>query len=256
MSLSLFLHRPSGLHRLHPLTKLSLAGFLLIAGLFWPGAWTAYGVFVALVLPLALWGQVLKALLGATWRVVVPFAISVLVVQGFFWPGGTPLLMLGPLALKREGVDFAAIAVGRILAVAGSFTLLALTTRPDALMTALTQQGWPGSLAYIVVTTIQIVPRFQAKASAILDAQQARGLALTGPLLRRARAILPLVVPLILGSLVDVEERALALEARAFNHPGPKTSFLELPEAAWEPLARWALMVVAAVGLTARWWWR
>jgi energy-coupling factor transport system permease protein len=42
---------------------------------------------------------------------------------------------------------------------------------------------------------------------------------------------------------VDVEERALAIEARAFNRPGPKTSLLELPEAKWESGLRWMLIV-------------
>lgn len=240
---SLYTPRPSGLHRLHPLTKLSLAGFLLAAGLALPGFGAAYLLLAGLVIPLAGWGRVLKELLGAAWRVALPFAVSVFLVQGFFWPGGAPLLSLGPLSLKREGVLFAIDSTGRILVVVSAFLLFALTTRPDALMTALTQRGLPGGIAYIVVATIQIVPRFQAKAAAILDAQRARGLETEGNLLQRLRAIVPLIAPLILGSLVDVEERALAIEARAFNRPGPKTSLLELPEARWEGGLRWMLIV-------------
>jgi energy-coupling factor transport system permease protein len=130
--------------------------------------------------------------------------------------------------------------------VVGSFVLFALTTRPDRLMLALTQRGLPPQLAYLVVATLQIVPRFQARAAAILDAQRARGLETSGSLARRARALAPLVVPLILSSLVDVEERALALEARAFNRSGPKTSLTAIGEAAWEPALRWALAAGAA----------
>ncbi len=253
---SLFAARESGLHQLHPLTKLSLAGFLWVAGLALPGAWTAYAVFALLVLPLAAWGRVLKALTGAVWRVVLPFAVSVFLIQGFLWPNGTPLVGIGLISLKREGVIFATASIGRIVIVVSSFILFALTTRPDVLMTALTQRGFPGAIAYIVVATIQIVPRFQAKAAAILDAQRARGLETEGSLWRRARAVLPLVAPLILGSLVDVEERALAIETRAFNHAGPKTSLIEIDEARWERAGRWALVaaMVAVIGL--RIWWR
>ena len=240
---SLYTPHSSGLHRLHPLTKLSLAGFLLAAGLALPGFGVAYLLLVLIVIPLAGWGRVLKELVGAAWRVALPFAISVFLVQGFFWPGGAPVLSLGPLSLKREGVLFAIDSTGRILMVVSAFLLFALTTRPDALMTALTQRGLPGGIAYIVVATIQIVPRFQAKAAAILDAQRARGLETEGNLFRRLRAIFPLIAPLVLGSLVDVEERALAIEARAFNRPGPKTSLLELPEAKWESGLRWMLIV-------------
>ncbi|MEK7324570.1 MAG: energy-coupling factor transporter transmembrane component T [Chloroflexota bacterium] len=249
---SLFAPRPSALHRLHPLTKLSLAGFLFAAGLILPGALTPYFVFLIFALPLAALGKVTREWVAAAWRVTLPFAISVFLVQGFFWPRGTPLVFLGPLSLKSEGLVFATTSTGRILVVVGSFLLLALTTRPDMLMRALTQSGLPGSIAYIIVATIQIVPRFQAKAAAILDAQRARGLETEGNLVQRLRAILPLVVPLVLGSLVDVEERAIAIEARAFNRPGPKTSLIEITEAAWEPLLRWVIVgaMVGMVGLS------
>jgi energy-coupling factor transport system permease protein len=249
---SLFTVRDSILHRFHPLTKLSSAGFLFIAGLILPGTWTAYVVLVVIALPLALLGKVTRAWLAAAWRVALPFIISVFLVQGFFWPRGTPLVFLGPLSLKREGLVFAIASTGHILAVVSSFLLLALTTRPDMLMTALTQAGLPGNIAYIIVATIQIVPRFQAKAAAILDAQRARGLETEGNLVQRMRAILPLVVPLVLGSLVDVEERAIAIEARAFNRTGPKTSLIEISEATWEPPVRWVIVgvMVGMVGLS------
>ncbi len=248
---SLFVLRESGLHRLHPLTKLTLAGFLLTGGLLLPGTASAYALFALLVIPLAAWGNVLKELVRAAWRVALPFAISIFLIQGFLWTNGTPLVGIGPVSLKREGLLFALASVARILMVVSAFLLFALTTRPDALMGALTQRGLPGSIAYIVVATIQIVPRFQAKASAILDAQRSRGLETEGNLVQRMRAVLPLVAPLVLSSLVDVEERAMAIEARAFNYPGPKTSLIEIEEARWEPLARWTLAVgmVGIVGL-------
>lgn len=252
---SLFVARASGLHRLHPLTKLSLAGFLLVSGLLLPGLWTTYAVFLGIVLPLAAWGRVLKESIGAIGRVVLPFALSVFLIQGFLWTNGTPLVGIGPVSLKREGVIFAVGSAGRILMVVSSFILFALTTRPDMLMISLTQRGFPASLAYIVVATIQIVPRFQAKAAAILDAQRSRGLETEGSLLQRAHAVWPLVAPLILGSLVDVEERALALEARAFNHPGPKTSLIVVEEAWWEAGTRWALMAATLGVFGLRLWW-
>jgi energy-coupling factor transport system permease protein len=217
-SLSLFLARESRVHRLHPLTKISIVGFLLVGGLVLPGTWTPYALFGLVLLPLGAWGRVLKALFNATWRVTLPFAVSVFLVQGFLWPHGTPLIGLGPISLKREGLFFAIASTGRILVVVGTFLWFAFTTRPDVLMIALAQRGLPASLAYLVVSTIQIAPRY------------------------RARAVLPLVVPLILSSLLDVEERAIAIEGRAFNRPGPKTSLVVIEESGWENPARWGLL--------------
>jgi energy-coupling factor transport system permease protein len=251
-SFSLYADRDSYIHRLHPLTKLTLAGFTLVGGLVLPGAWLSFALLALVLVPLALLGKVLKQLLNSAWRVALPFAISVFLIQGFLWSGGTAILSIGPLTLKREGVIFATASTGRILTVVSTFLWFALTTRPDMLMTALVQRGLSSNLAYIIITTIQIIPRFQQRAATILDAQRSRGLETQGGLRQRVRGILPLVVPLILSSLVDVEERALAVEARGFNHPGRKTSFIEINEATWEASMRWGILLgmIAIVGLS------
>jgi energy-coupling factor transport system permease protein len=253
---SLYAPRSSGLHQLHPLTKLALAAFLLVAGLAVPGTWGTYALFALLILPLAAWGQVLRPLVGTVFRIVLPFALSLFLIQGFFWSGGTPILDVGPLSLKQEGVDFAARSSGRILIIVSSFLLLSLSTRPDALMLSLAQRGVPKSITYIILATMQLVPRFQEKAATILDAQRARGLETEGSLLRRAKALLPLVKPLVLGSIVDIEERAIALEARAFGRSGPKTSLLLLADSTFQSMLRWLLLLAAVAVVVLRFFWR
>lgn len=244
-ALSLYVPGTSRVHQLHPLTKLSLAGFILVTGLALPGPWLNYLPLVLVLLPLALLSGIFSRLIKAALRIAFPFALSVFLIQGFLWPKGTPLFNLGWLSLKLEGLIFAITSTGRILTVLTSFLWLAFTTRPDMLMLALAQRGLPSGVSYMIVATLQIVPRFQARAAAILDAQRSRGLETGGSLPQRARAVLPLVVPLILSSLVDVEERALAIEARGFNRPGPKTSLLEITQASWEPIA-WVILLIAA----------
>jgi energy-coupling factor transport system permease protein len=138
-----------------------------------------------------------------------------------------------------------------LLALSGTL-LLMLTTRPDHLMEALSQRGLPRWLSYVVLTALQIFPSFQQRASVILEAQQARGLNLKGSLFRRMRLLVPLIVPLILSSIVDVEERAMALEARAFSRAGAKTSLLVLDDSFGQRLLRW-LLVLASLILVA-WW--
>jgi energy-coupling factor transport system permease protein len=250
----LYIQRGSRVHQLHPLTKLSAAGFFLVAGLTLRGIWPAYLLALFGLGPLALAGQVFLTLIRRTSRIVFPFAISLFLIQGFLWPGGTPLVGIGPLSLKAEGLQFTILSTGRILIVVSSFLWLALTTRPDLLMTALNQRGLPPSISYLIVSSIQIFPRFQTRAETILDAQRSRGLETGGNLLSRARAVVPLVVPLILSSLIDVEERALAIEARGFNNPGPKTSLIEIRQSAWEIPLRWLLLLVMAGLVVLRLW--
>jgi energy-coupling factor transport system permease protein len=242
---SLYVPGEAGLHRLHPLTKLAITGAVLATGLALPGIWLTYAMFGFILVPLALWSRILPRFLRSVMLVVAPFAVSLFLVQGLFWTHGTPLIGVGPLSFKVEGIAYAATGVGRIAVLVGSFLLLSFSTPPDALMLALTERGMPGGLAYIILTTIQIVPRFQARAQQILDAQQSRGLETQGNLIQRTRALVPLVVPLILGSIVDIEERAIALEARAFSRQGPKTSLLILRDTPFQAVARRGIVAAA-----------
>lgn len=97
---------------------------------------------------------------------------------------------------------------------------------------------------------MQIIPRFQHKANTILDAQRSRGLETEGSFLIRTRALLPLVFPLLLGSIVDIEERAIALEVRAFGRSGPKTSLLVLHDTNRQRLIR-RLLILVSLGVIA-----
>lgn len=241
---SLYVARDSGLHKLHPLTKAVYVVFLLAAGFSLPGRWTGYLIVLFGVLPLAAWGGVLRSHLRAVWRVTWPFALSILLIQGLFWGQGKDLLAFGPIAIKAEGVEYALFSIGRILVVMATFILFTLTTRPDMLMIALKQAGFPASITYIFVTTLQIIPRFQHKAAMVLDAQRSRGLETQGNMLVRSRALVPLVVPLVLGSLVDVEERAIAIEARAFNSKHKETSVIEIPDTPTQKQIRTILLAL------------
>ena len=247
---SMYVARESGLHNLHPLTKGLLTLLLLVAGLTLPGTWTGYILVLFVIIPLAWWGRILAPFLRIVWRISLPFIISVVIIQSLFWGEGTPIFEFWIFSPKWEGAIFALVSVGRILLVMSSFILFAMTTRPDALMISLKQVGVPSSLAYIIVTTLQIIPRFQSKASTILDAQRSRGLETEGNLFVRSRAVVPIILPLVLGSLVEVEERAIAIEARGFNSSRKETALIEIPDTRGQVILRrgfLALMILSVV---------
>ena len=253
---SMYVARESGLHRLHPLTKGSLTLLLLVAGLTLPGDWTGYFLVGFIVLPLALWGKIFRNFIRAVGVVSLPFIVSVVIIQSLFWGKGTPLFEFWILSPKQEGAMFALISVGRIILVMAGFILFAMTTRPDTLMIALKQVGVPSSLAYIIVTTLQIIPRFQSKASTILDAQRSRGLETEGNLLVRARAFVPIVLPLVLGSLVEVEERAIAIEARGFNSKKEETSLIVIADTKAQIQVRRIFVVIMILSVIVRIAWQ
>jgi energy-coupling factor transport system permease protein len=254
-NISIYAARESGLHNLNPITKLVLALFLLICGFVLPGPWASYLILILIIIPLAALGKVLNTLMRLVLSVSWPLVLSVFIIQTLFWGKGTILFEIGPLAPKLEGAVFAFTSTGRILFIMADFMLFSLTTRPDTLMISLKQAGMPSGLAYIIVTTLQLVPRFITKARTILDAQRSRGLETQGDLFVRARALLPLVMPLVIGSLVEVEERAIAIEARAFNSNRKETSLLEIPDTPFQRIVRWSLMIGAILAIAIRFIW-
>jgi energy-coupling factor transport system permease protein len=231
----------SPLHRWHPLTKASLAASAVpLTFLPWP-----FGLFT--LVPYAALALVAGRRFALTWvrrllLVVGPIALSLVLVQGFFFPSAQEVLwQLGPLSLKREGLAFAALIAGRLAVMVGAVLIMLLATRPSELEQALTEAGVPRELGYIVLAATNLMAHVQQRAATIVMAQQARALALEGSLWRRGKALLPLLGPLLLGAVHEAEARALALEARGFRTPGPKTRLRALPDSARQRLIRWLL---------------
>jgi energy-coupling factor transporter transmembrane protein EcfT len=223
-----------------------LAGLALVGGATIPSLPGVLAIYVGLCATAA-FGLILPAFLRASLRAILPFLVSLLAIQGLFHPGEDILLAVGPLAVKAEGLRFALLFSARLLVGMGSALLLLLTTRLDHVMLALTQRGLSLQIAYIVVTALQIVPRFQVRAQTIVDAQRSRGLQTRGSLGRRARALPALITPLLLSSLLESDERAIALEIRGFRRAGPKTSWLHLKDTAPQRALRLVCAVAAVV---------
>jgi energy-coupling factor transport system permease protein len=247
----LFQPRTSVIHALHPLTKLVVAFAVLLLALSASDPWLPLALYGSLIL-IAVLARVTRAFVRTSLRTVLPFAVSLFVIQSlFFDAGGTVVARLGPLAITQEGVWFAFAGSARILTIAGAMLLVLLTTHPSALLAGLVQKGVPPQLAYVIGSTLLLVPQLQARAQQIGDAQRARGLRTDGSLVRRARALVALAGPLVIGALVDVDERTLALEARSFNAAGPKTSLRDVSDTALDRVLRWGtlLLLVALVAV-------
>ncbi len=253
--LSFYIERESPIHDLNPLTKLVLVFTLIILAFLVPIFWLPTILFFFVILPLSFAGKVQKEFINAVARLLLPVIGFIFVMQSFFHPGGeSQIFHIWVLDVTVESVKFAYSTSTRILVMVSSFILLLLTTHPSVLMSDLTRRGMPGALSYVITSTLQIIPQMQAKANTIIDAQRSRGLETSGSLLKRASALLPLVGPLVFGSIVDVEERAIAIEARAFTSPLKKTSLREINDPAIERAARWLMLVVMIAAIGTRLW--
>jgi energy-coupling factor transport system permease protein len=206
---------------------------------------------VAVLLP-GLLARVLGQLLRVGLLLALPLAISVLIVNVFFFPSGnTILFQLGPIVATAEGVAFAIETLVRLLAITGALTLFYLTTPIGSLVVDLERRGVSPRMAFVVSSAVRTVPAILERAGQIADAQRARGLDTESSLWRRIRGLLPLVGPVLLGSIGEVEERAMALEARGFSHPGRRSLLWAPADRGWERIARWLMVLTVPLIIVA-----
>jgi len=207
---------------------------------------------IAVMLALAARGAVFGTIVRASLLLTLPIAISVVLVSVFTRAGTTVLLQIGPFDATLEGVDFAGQTLVRLFAISLSIGLFVLTTDPRAFVFDLERRGLSPRAAFVAVATIEAVPTLVERAAVIGESQRARGLDTEGSLRARLRGLLPLVGPVILGSLTDVEERSLALESRAFSRPGRRHLLWSMPDEPWQRAVRWALGATLVLAIVAR----
>ena len=243
----------SWLHRRHPLTKLLGVLVILVAAFLLPSVSLAASaaLLAGIAVSAGLAGAVLRSL-----RIPSVLIISIVVVNALFFPGGHDVVLeVGPLSITREGLTFGLVSAGRLLVVFGASVLFLFTTLADDLLETLVARGVSHRIAFVVLTAVQLIPRMQHRATSILAAQQARGLSVDGSFVRRLRVLVPLVGPVVLGSLVDVRERTMALEARGFGARPGRTAYRVVPDSGLDRVLRpvlvvatAAVVIVAAVG--------
>lgn len=238
-------------HALNPITKVTLAAVGAIVA-FGVRGWTGPAVVFAAV--------VLSAWTAGVLRRMAPFALatlplvaSILAVNTFLYPNAhDTIARLGPLAPTWTGATAAVQATLRVVAFGLSAALFALTTPVDDLLVELERRGLGRRGAFVVGSALGAVPRTLERAREVADAQRARGMDTEGGLWRRFRGLVPLIGPVLFGALAEVEERTMALEARAFTAPGRRTILRALPDSGWQRTGRWLLLVgsLAAVAVT------
>jgi energy-coupling factor transport system permease protein len=229
--------------RLNPLTKATLATVATLGAFVLGGYLGPLLILAVLVVPGAIAARLLPRLVRLAVLISLPISISVALVSVFTRAGQTVLFTVGPFDATLEGVDFAAQIIVRLFTVAMALALFGLTTEPRAFVVDLERRGLSPRLAFAAAATLETIPLMVERALAIQAAQRARGLDTEGSLLARVRGVIPLVAPVILSSLTEVEERSLALEVRSFGRPGRRDLLWSLPDTDRERTLRWLLVV-------------
>ena len=220
-------------HRLDPRTKLLLV-VLFIVALFQARGWVAYGV---LTLTVAVCMTVSHISARNIFKGLKPmiFILALTGVLNIFYTGGTPILP--GWIITWEGIARAIQMVLRIvLLITGTFLLtyttspIALTDGLELLLNPLKKLRFPvHEMTIMMSMALRFIPTLIEETDKIMSAQKARGADFeTGSLMDRAKALLPVLVPLFVSAFRRADELAVAMESRCYHGGEGRTRMKQL----------------------------
>lgn len=212
-------------HRLDPRTKLILV-VLYIVALFSAYWFVSYGLMIlVLAAAIAVSGVPLKSLVRGLKPVMI-ILIFTGVINLFWTPGEQPLFSVWILTVYPEGIYRAFFMVLRItMLIMGTF-LLTYTTSPITLTDGLESLLGPlkkikvpvHELSMMMSIALRFIPTLIEETDKIMSAQRSRGADFeSGSIIQRAKAMVPLLVPLFVSAFRRADELAVAMECRCYH---------------------------------------
>ena len=212
------------IHRMDPRMKLTLVAVYIVM-LFVARnilAMTIGVFFMLLIYPLS--GISLRLILKSI-RPILPI-IVITAVFNMLFIGGRPIFEWWRITVTYEGVITAIHMCVRILCLIGGSALLTYTTSPIAitdgielLFAPLKKIGAPvHEIAMMMTISLRFIPTLIEETDKIMSAQKARGADFeSGNLMKRVRAMLPILIPLFVSAFRRAEDLALAMECRCYH---------------------------------------
>ena len=226
----------SVIHRLDPRTKLTMLVVYIVA-LFLAEGWVSYGlVFLFLAVVIRLSTIPLKSILRGM-KPLVMILIFTGVLNLFFTQDGEVLVKFWVLTVTSGGLSRALMMMARILMLISGTFLLTYTTSPialtdglEALMNPMKKVGVPvHELSMMMCIALRFIPTLIEETDKIMSAQKARGADFeSGSLTDRAKALIPILVPLFISAFRRADELATAMECRCYQGGEGRTKMKQL----------------------------
>lgn len=236
VTLGQFFPGNSLLHRLDPRTKILVVTAYIIA-LFGAKSFLTYGImFLLLCQGIALSKVPLKAIFKGM-KPIVMIVVFTALLNLFYSPGEIVLLEFWIFTLYLEAVIMAFFMAIRILMLVTGTFLLTYTTSPmvltgglEYLMSPLKKMRVPvHDLSMMMSIALRFIPNLIEETDKIMSAQKARGADFeSGSFVRRAKALIPLLVPLFISALRRADELADAMDCRCYHGGEGRTKMTQL----------------------------
>ncbi|QRN85378.1 energy-coupling factor transporter transmembrane protein EcfT [Clostridia bacterium] len=230
-----YLPGDSFIHRLDPRTKILSVLFFMI-GIFGVKHLYSYLFILGLTLAVILIAKIPLIYLLKGLKPIFIILIFTVGLHMFLTPGRI-LLELGPLTITYEGIMKASFMALRLIFLVLFASLLTLTTAPmsltdglEKLLTPFAKLGLPAhELAMMMSIALRFIPTLIDETDKIMKAQKARGADFeSGNIWQRAKAMIPLLVPLFVSAFRRADELAMAMEARCYRGSEGRTRMKQL----------------------------
>ena len=244
-------------HRLDPRTKLVLV-IVFIAALFTAVDWFSYGLMFLVTAGCISLSKIRLRTLTKGLKPLIFIIVLTGVLNLFYTTGGRVLLDWWIFTVTTEGVKRAFLMIARIMMLIMGTFLLTYTTSPIALTDGLEMLLGPLKKLHVPVhemsmmmsMALRFIPTLIEETDKIMSAQKARGADFeTGKLTDRAKALLPLLVPLFVSSFRRADELAVAMESRCYHGGEGRTRMkqLHMKDRDWTALALGAVVLAATI---------
>ena len=224
------------IHRLDPRTKLIMLVVYIVA-LFLAESWVSYGLmFLFLVTVIWLSTIPLKSILRGM-KPLVMILIFTGVLNLFFTQEGEVIFHFWILTMTTGGLSRAVMMMSRILMLITGTFLLTYTTSPISLTDGLESLMGPlkavkvpvHELSMMMCIALRFIPTLIEETDKIMSAQKARGADFeSGKLIERAKALIPILVPLFISAFRRADELATAMECRCYQGGEGRTKMKQL----------------------------
>lgn len=226
----------SYIHSLDPRLKI-IAAFMYILSLFFVRELWVYLIVAAFLSLIIFSSRVpLKFIFRGLKGVVFIITLTV-IINLFMTPGKTVLVSFYFITITLEGVMLAFLmGIRLVLLIIGS-SLLTLTTSPiqltdgiEYLLSPFSKIGLPShEIAMMMTIALRFIPLLLEETDKIMKAQTARGADFTsGSIFKRAKSMLPVLMPLFISAFRRADDLALAMESRCYNGGSGRTKFKTL----------------------------
>ena len=244
----------SVIHDLDPRTKLfGTMGFII--SLFFVNNLYTYGVIlVAFLITVRLSKVPLKYMTKGLKTIV--FIIAFAFLLNIFMTNGRIIFQIGPLKATWEGLYIAVLMASRLILLIVGSSLLTLTTSPIQLSDGLEKIMRPlekigvktHEFAMMMTIALRFIPTLLEETDKIMKAQMARGADFeTGSIMKRAKSLIPLLVPLFVSAFRRATDLAMAMEARCYRGGVNRTKLKNLEYTRWDRISYAVIFLYVAL---------